>query len=111
MVLGTSEEVVQMDKFVTFVVQYGVGLRIELRLEEAMAQLAGNPVNVVVMIAEAQVDWHFEAVSDGLCIVEAGRVLKVKVVVGGGIVVEVVPDEKDLFNGGVERIDETWSKL
>ena len=91
-----------MNEFVTFVVHDGVGLGVELGLEEAMAHFAGNVPDVVVVVAEAEVDGHLESVGDGLGVVEAGGVGEVEVVVGGGIVVEVVPDEEDLLDGGVE---------
>jgi hypothetical protein len=71
-----------------------------------MAHLARNAMHVVVVVAEAEVDRHLEAIGDGLGVVEPGRVLEVEVVVGRRIVVEVVADEEDLFDGGVERVDE-----
>ena len=94
-----------MNEFVTFVVQRGVRLRFELRLEETVAHLARNLFDIVVVVAEAQVHRHLEAVGDDLRVVETRRVLEVEVVVGGGIIVEVVADEEDLFDGRMERVD------
>jgi tetrahydromethanopterin S-methyltransferase subunit A len=91
-----------VDEFVTFVVHDGVGLGVELGLEEAVAHLAGDVPDVVVVVAETEVDGHLEAVGDRFRAVEARGVREVEVVVGGGIVVEVVADEEDLFDGGVE---------
>ena len=71
-----------------------------------MAHLAGDVFDVIVVVAEAEVDRHFEAVGDGFGVVEASGVFEVEVVVGGRVVVEVVADEEDLFDGGVERVDE-----
>jgi hypothetical protein len=106
MVLGGAEEVIEVNEFVTLVVQDGVGIGVELGLEEAMAHLARDVLDVVVVVSEAEVDGHLEAVADGLCVVESGGVLEVEVVVGGGVVVEVVADEEDLLDGGAERVDE-----
>lgn len=105
-VLRAAEEIIQVDEFVALVVQDGVRLRIELSFEEAMAHLAGDAVHIVVMVAEAEVYGHVEAVGDGFGVVETGGVFEVEVVVGGGVVVEVVADEEDLLDGGVERVDE-----
>jgi hypothetical protein len=49
---------------------------------------------------------HLEPVGNGLGVVEPGLVLEVEVVVGGRIVMEVVSDEGDLFDGWVEAVDQ-----
>jgi hypothetical protein len=69
-----------------------------LGFEKPMAHLSRNVPYIVVVIAEAEMHRHLKCVGDGLDVVEPCGVLEVEVVVGGGIVVEVVPDEEDLLN-------------
>ena len=104
-VLRAAEKIIEVNEFVTLVVQDRVRLRIELGLEEPMAHLARNSFDIVVMVAETQMHRHLEAVGDDLGVIEARRVLEVKVVVGGGIVMEVVADQKNLFDCRMERVD------
>jgi hypothetical protein len=79
-----------------------VRIGVELGLEESMAHFTGNAADIVVVVAETQVDRHVKAVRDGLGVVEPRSVLEVKVVIGGRVVVKVVADEKDLFDRRVE---------
>src|SRR4030081_2134437 len=57
------------------------------------------------MVAEAKMHRHLKPVSNDLGVVETSGVLKIEVVVRGGIVVEVIADQKHLFDGRLERID------
>src|SRR3981081_4108133 len=57
------------------------------------------------MVAEAKMHRHLKPVSNDLGFVETSSVFKIEVVVGGGIVVEVIADQKHLFDGRLERID------
>src|SRR5580693_672949 len=104
-VLSAAEKIIKMNKFVTLVVHDRIRLRIELGLEETMAHVTRNSLDVIVMVAETQMHGHLEAVGDDLGIIQAGRALEIKLVVGGGIVMEVVTDQKYLFDGGMKRID------
>src|SRR5258707_13561773 len=58
------------------------------------------------MITKPQVHRHLEPVSNNLGIVETSGVLEIEVIVGGRIVVEGIADQKDLFDGRMERVDE-----
>ena len=71
-----------------------------------MAELAADFRHVVIVISEADMDGHFEAVGDGLSAIDSGHVLKVKIPVGGRVVMEIVAHEKHLFHGRVQRVDE-----
>jgi hypothetical protein len=105
-VLSAAEKIVQMDELVTLIVEDRIGVGVELGLEKTMTHLAGDMADVVVVIAEAEMDGHLESVGDGLGVIQASGVLEVEVVVGGWVVVEVIADEKDLLDGGMERVDE-----
>ena len=82
MILRAAKKVIKMHEFVTLVVQDRIRLRIELGLEEAMAHLARNSFDIVVMVAKAQVYRHFKPIGNDLGIVETSRVLEIQVVVG-----------------------------
>jgi hypothetical protein len=52
---------------------------------------------------------HLEAVRDRFGVIEAGRIFEVEVVVGRRVVVEVIANEEDLLDGGMQRVDEVAS--
>jgi hypothetical protein len=58
------------------------------------------------MIAETKVNRHPEAVRDGFGVVEASRIFEIELVVGRRVVMEVVTDEEDLFDRGIERVNQ-----
>src|SRR5258707_2991752 len=66
MILRAAKKVIKVNEFVTLVVQDRIRFRIELGLEEAMAHLAWNPLDIVVMVAKTQVHRHFETVGNDL---------------------------------------------
>ena len=105
-VLGAAEKVVEVNELVSFIVENRVRLGIELGFEQAVAHLAGDVFDVVIMIAEAKVDGHFEPVRDGFGVIEASGIAEVEVIVGRRVVMEVVPDEEDLFDRRIERVDQ-----
>src|ERR1700722_1676068 len=49
---------------------------------------------------------HMKNIGDGFGIIEPRGVLEVKVVIGRRVVVKVVTDQEDLFNGRREGVDE-----
>src|SRR3954453_9044023 len=71
-----------------------------------MAHLPRHVADVIVMVPEANVDRHAEAVGNGFGVIEPSLVLEVKIVVQRWIVVEIVAEQENLFDGGRERVDE-----
>src|SRR6266852_7918271 len=105
-VLRAAKKIIKVNEFVTLVVQNRIRFRIELGLEESVAHLARNSFDIIVMVTKAQMYGHLKTVGNDLGIVKASRVLEIEIVVGGGIVMEVIADQEHLFNGGGERVGE-----
>ncbi len=58
----------------------------------------------VIVIAEADVDRHAEAVGQGLRAIDPRRVCEIEVEVGRRVVVEVITDQKDQVQRRPQRI-------
>ena len=99
--LRRTEKIVQVNKFVSLVIEHPIGIGVEFCLEQPVAHLTRNVPDVVVVIAESNMHRHVKAIGDGLGIIEARLVLEVEVVIGRGIVVKVVAQQEDLLDARV----------
>jgi hypothetical protein len=71
-----------------------------------MAHVARDAVDIVIVIAEAEVNGHVKSICDGLGVVESRFVLEVKVVISRWVIVEVVANKKYMLDGRIQRVDE-----
>jgi hypothetical protein len=102
---GIAQKIIEVDKFPAAVLQAVIGRQAQLAAEQLVRPLARH-VGIVV-VAEAHVYRHPEAVGQRLGPVDPGLVLEIKVHVGGGVIVKIITHQEHFLHPRRQGIDQT----
>jgi hypothetical protein len=77
----------------------------KLGCKELVTHFAGDSRHIVVVTAKSDMHRHSEFVCNLLSDVQSGPILEIEVIFSGRVIVEIVADQKDLFNRTIEAVE------